>query len=221
MRSPSRSSRPATIAIRQRFATSWSLRVNGPGIGSAASRADALSQPAREHSGSTATSQPAAAASSRARRSSARFAFLSPMATRTWPRPIRRRLRAMAARITSVPGGCEHCDPRHFRVDRVKEYPVTIAVYLLIIVLLLLLNAFFVLAEFAAIRMRPSRVEELVAQGNATAKLVHHLQSHLDDYLPVFQVGITMASIALGFVGQASAEEFVHNLLGVHSRAAS
>jgi len=98
---------------------------------------------------------------------------------------------------------------------------VTIAVYLLIIVLLLLLNAFFVLAEFAAIRMRPSRVEELVAQGNATAKLVHHLQSHLDDYLPVFQVGITMASIALGFVGQASAEEFVHNILGVHTRAAS
>lgn len=98
---------------------------------------------------------------------------------------------------------------------------MTLAIYLLVILLLLLLNGFFVLAEFAAIRMRPSRVEELVAQGNATAKLVQHLQNHLDDYLPVFQVGITMASIALGFVGQASADELVHNLLGIHSRAAS
>src|SRR5262245_2708706 len=69
--------------------------------------------------------------------------------------------------------------------------------------------------------MRPSRVEELVAQGNTTAKLVQHIQHHLDEYLPVFQVGITLASIALGFVGQASADEFVHRILGISTRAAS
>jgi CBS domain containing-hemolysin-like protein len=98
---------------------------------------------------------------------------------------------------------------------------VTLAIYGLITLILLLLNGFFVLAEFAAIRMRPSRVEELAAQGSAAAKLVQHIQGRLDDYLPVFQVGITLASIALGFVGQASAEEVVHNVLGIHTRAAS
>lgn len=96
-----------------------------------------------------------------------------------------------------------------------------LAIYLLVTVLLLLLNAFFVLAEFSAIRLRPTRVEELIAQGNKTAKFVQHVQSNLDDYLPVFQVGITLASIALGFVGQAMAGEFVQNLLGINSRAAS
>jgi CBS domain containing-hemolysin-like protein len=98
---------------------------------------------------------------------------------------------------------------------------VIIAIYALITLILLLLNGFFVLAEFAAIRMRPSRVEELVSQGNATAKLVQHIQSRLDEYLPVFQVGITLASIALGFVGQASADQFVHSILGINTRAAS
>src|SRR5262249_55431952 len=72
-----------------------------------------------------------------------------------------------------------------------------------------------------AVRMRPSRVEELVAQGNSTAKLVQHIQGHLDEYLPVFQVGITLASIALGFVGQASADQIVHQVLGINTRAAS
>jgi CBS domain containing-hemolysin-like protein len=98
---------------------------------------------------------------------------------------------------------------------------VIIAIYALITLILLLLNGFFVLAEFAVVRMRPSRVEELVSQGKAAAKLVQHIQHHLDDYLPVFQVGITMASIALGFVGQASADEFVHRILGINTRAAS
>jgi len=98
---------------------------------------------------------------------------------------------------------------------------VILAIYGLITLILLLLNGFFVLAEFAAVRMRPSRVEELVAQGNVTAKIVQHIQTHLDDYLPVFQVGITLASIALGFVGQASADELVHKMLGINTRAAS
>jgi CBS domain containing-hemolysin-like protein/mannitol/fructose-specific phosphotransferase system IIA component len=99
---------------------------------------------------------------------------------------------------------------------------VTLLVYALLALILLLLNAFFVLAEFAAVRLRPSRVEELVAQGNATAKLVKELQGHLDEFLPVFQVGITLASIALGFVGQASADQVVHRVFGIdHSRFAS
>lgn len=98
---------------------------------------------------------------------------------------------------------------------------MTIAIYILLTLILLSLNAFFVLAEFAAVRVRPTRVEELVTQGNAAAKIVQHIQTHLDDYLPVFQVGITLASIALGFVGQASADELVREVLRIHTRAAS
>lgn len=98
---------------------------------------------------------------------------------------------------------------------------MTLVIYLLLTLILLLLNAFFVLAEFSAIRLRPTRVEELIDQGNRTARLVQHIQANLDDYLPVFQVGITLCSIALGFVGQAMASEFVQNLLKISTRAAS
>ena len=78
----------------------------------------------------------------------------------------------------------------------------TIAIYLLLAGGLILLNAFFVLAEFAIIKLRPSRVEQLVGEGNLQAKVVQHIQSRMDEYLSVCQVGITVASVALGFVGE-------------------
>ncbi len=90
---------------------------------------------------------------------------------------------------------------------------MTLLVYGLLTLVLLFLNGFFVLAEFAAVRMRTSRVQELVGQGSAGAKLIQHIQMHLDEYLPVFQVGITLASIALGFVGEASMGEIVGRIL--------
>ncbi|MFO0455239.1 MAG: CNNM domain-containing protein, partial [Planctomycetota bacterium] len=77
-----------------------------------------------------------------------------------------------------------------------------ITLYLLVALVLLLLNGFFVLAEFAAVKMRPSRVEELVDDGTAGAKSVKHVQTYLDDYLSVCQLGITFASIGLGFVAE-------------------
>jgi CBS domain containing-hemolysin-like protein/mannitol/fructose-specific phosphotransferase system IIA component (Ntr-type) len=78
------------------------------------------------------------------------------------------------------------------------------AIYLFIAILLLLLNAFFVLAEFAAVKARPTRMEELAAKGDKRAKLVRYIQEHLDQYLSVCQVGITFCSIGLGFVGEPS-----------------
>jgi CBS domain containing-hemolysin-like protein len=97
---------------------------------------------------------------------------------------------------------------------------VTILVYLLLALLLLLLNAFFVLAEFAAVKMRPSRVEELVSQGSPKAKLVKRIQTHLDEYLSVCQVGITFASIGLGFVGEPAFARLLVNLTGLNTAAA-
>jgi len=79
------------------------------------------------------------------------------------------------------------------------------ALYLIAALVLLLLNAFFVLAEFSAVSLRASRLEELIQQGRRGAKIAQHVHNHLDEYLSMCQVGITFASIALGFVGERAA----------------
>jgi CBS domain containing-hemolysin-like protein len=76
------------------------------------------------------------------------------------------------------------------------------ALFLAIAVALLLLNAFFVLAEFAAVKMRPSRIEEMIDGKVRGSHTVRDIQNDLDDYLSVCQLGITFASIGLGFVGE-------------------
>lgn len=70
------------------------------------------------------------------------------------------------------------------------------------LVLLLALNAFFVWAEFAIVKVRPSRVMQLVSAGDVRAVLLTSIQAHLDEYLSVCQVGITFASVALGMAGE-------------------
>lgn len=81
-----------------------------------------------------------------------------------------------------------------------------ILILALTLVALLALNAFFVLAEFAIVKVRPSRVTQLVAAGDKRAVLLTSIQLHLDEYLSVCQVGITLASVALGMVGEKTAE---------------
>lgn len=76
----------------------------------------------------------------------------------------------------------------------------------LALVFLLVLNAFFVLAEFAIVKVRPSRVAQFVSSGDGRAVLLTQIQDHLDEYLSVCQVGITLASVGLGMVGEKAAE---------------
>ena len=71
---------------------------------------------------------------------------------------------------------------------------------------LVALNALYTLCEFAIVRVRPSRVAELVAQKARGAATLALVQRNLDEHLGVCQVGITLASIALGIVGQRVAE---------------
>ena len=73
---------------------------------------------------------------------------------------------------------------------------------LAIIGLLILANAFFVAAEFALVRIRKTRVQELVSDGNATAKIVKDAIEHIDDYISATQVGVTLASLGLGALGE-------------------
>lgn len=90
-----------------------------------------------------------------------------------------------------------------------------VLLYLAIAVVLLLLNGFFVLAEFAAVKMRPSRVEELVANNVPGAASVKRVQTHLDEYLSVCQLGITFASIGLGFVAEPAVVKLIEPLVGL------
>ena len=68
--------------------------------------------------------------------------------------------------------------------------------------LLVLLNGFFVATEFAIVKVRPSRIEELIRSKRAGAQGVRHLITHLDAYLSATQLGITFASLGLGWLGE-------------------
>lgn len=64
------------------------------------------------------------------------------------------------------------------------------------------LNGFFVAAEFALVKIRGSRIEGLANEGRRGAKTVRHIHAHLDHYLSACQLGITLASLILGALGE-------------------
>jgi CBS domain containing-hemolysin-like protein len=68
--------------------------------------------------------------------------------------------------------------------------------------LLVLLNAFFVASEFAIVKIRPTRLEQLVREGSSRAKLALRISRRLDAYLSANQLGITLASLGLGWIGE-------------------
>ncbi len=72
----------------------------------------------------------------------------------------------------------------------------------LAVIALVLANGFFVAAEFALVTVRRSRIDQLVAEGHPLAPAVREAQSHLDLYIAATQLGITMASLALGWIGE-------------------
>jgi CBS domain containing-hemolysin-like protein len=74
---------------------------------------------------------------------------------------------------------------------------------------LVLLNGFFVAAEFAIVKVRSTQIEPLLRSGLKRAKLAHHVITHLDAYLSATQLGITLTSLGLGWLG----EPFVAHLI--------
>ncbi|WP_104713277.1 hemolysin family protein [Helicobacter cetorum] len=80
--------------------------------------------------------------------------------------------------------------------------------------LLVLLNAFFVLSEFALVKVRKSRLEELVKAGNLNAKLALDMSKRIDTYLSATQLGVTLSSLALGWVGEPAIAKLLYALLG-------
>ncbi|TVQ10894.1 MAG: HlyC/CorC family transporter [Leptolyngbya sp. DLM2.Bin27] len=82
--------------------------------------------------------------------------------------------------------------------------PAAIASRLLAVLLLIGINAFFVAAEFSIVSVRRSRISQLVSQGDVQAKTVQQLQRSLDRLLSTTQFGITLSSLALGWVGEST-----------------
>src|SRR5213082_135598 len=93
---------------------------------------------------------------------------------------------------------------------------------LAVIFALVVLNGFFVACEFAIVKVRASQLDTLVEEGNIRAIFAKHVRSHLDAYLSATQLGVTLFSLALGWIG----EQFLVGLLqpafalvNVHSHA--
>jgi CBS domain containing-hemolysin-like protein len=85
---------------------------------------------------------------------------------------------------------------------------------------LLLVNSFFVATEFALARLRPTQVAQLERERRPGARSLHHAIAHLDAYLAACQLGITLASIGLGAVGQSAFERLLAPLLGSEAEIA-
>ena len=77
-------------------------------------------------------------------------------------------------------------------------------VKLLLALFLVVLNGFFVAAEFSIVKVRYSQIQLKAAEGHSMAKQAEHIIKHLDEYLSATQLGITLASLALGFVGESA-----------------
>lgn len=85
-------------------------------------------------------------------------------------------------------------------------------VKLLLALFLVVLNGFFVAAEFSIVKVRYSQIQLKAAEGNSMAKQAEHIIKHLDEYLSATQLGITLASLALGFVGESALHHIFENL---------
>jgi CBS domain containing-hemolysin-like protein len=85
---------------------------------------------------------------------------------------------------------------------------------LILTVVLLALNAFFVAAEFAIVRVRGTQLDQLAAEGSAAGRLAAHIVNHIDAYLSACQVGITAASLGLGWVGEPGVAAAIAPLFG-------
>ncbi len=80
-------------------------------------------------------------------------------------------------------------------------------------IFLVLLNGFFVLAEFSLVKIRKTRLEELAQQGNGNARLALKVVASFDTYLGATQLGITVASLALGWLGEPAISALLEPVL--------
>ncbi|UGB30085.1 hemolysin family protein [Metabacillus sp. B2-18] len=86
-------------------------------------------------------------------------------------------------------------------------------VNLIIVAILIAITAFFVASEFAIVKLRSSRIDQLIAEGNKSALAAKKVTSNLDEYLSACQLGITITALGLGWLGEPTMESILHPLL--------
>jgi CBS domain containing-hemolysin-like protein len=100
------------------------------------------------------------------------------------------------------------------------DAPDVIFFKLLGVLLIVAVNGFFVIAEFSIVKIRSTQLDSLIEKGDKRAVMALHVTKHLDAYLSATQLGVTMASLALGWVGEpyiAQLIEPVFALVGFHN----
>ena len=95
------------------------------------------------------------------------------------------------------------------------------AVLLVLLFVLIAINGVFVAAEFALVRARRSRLEQLASEGSRGANAVLEELDQIDEYLSACQLGITMASIGIGFLGEPAVAKLIEPAFGSLSHGAA
>jgi len=91
--------------------------------------------------------------------------------------------------------------------------PVSVLLLVLLFALVLV-NGFFVAAEFAIVRSRRTRMEQLAGEGSRSAALALIQMDHVDEFVATCQVGITLASLGIGFLGEPALAELLKPIFG-------
>ncbi|MFR9143659.1 MAG: CNNM domain-containing protein, partial [Lentihominibacter sp.] len=86
---------------------------------------------------------------------------------------------------------------------------MSVALSLVLVVFFLLMNAFFVVAEFALVRVRKSQLQIAEEEGKSGAKAALLVANNVNAYLSACQLGITLASLALGWLGEPAVSELI------------
>nr|WP_264989839.1 hemolysin family protein [Lysinibacillus sp. KH24] len=76
--------------------------------------------------------------------------------------------------------------------------------------LLIIMTAFFVATEFAIVKVRTTRIDQLLAEGNKKAEKAKHVVTNLDEYLSACQLGITITALGLGWLGEPTFDMILH-----------
>src|SRR5215475_525740 len=94
---------------------------------------------------------------------------------------------------------------------------MTTSIEVAIAILLVAANGFFVASEFAIVKMRPTRLVELAARGQRRARTALAISRQLDAYLSANQLGITLASLALGWIGEEAFARLLEPVIGLEA----
>jgi CBS domain containing-hemolysin-like protein len=89
-----------------------------------------------------------------------------------------------------------------------------VLINLLVILLLIALTGFFVATEFAIVKVRTSRIEQLMAEGKKSAVSAIKVVNHLDEYLSACQLGITVTALGLEWLGEPTGRKAFSSIVG-------